>query len=61
MVASGFGEGPQWDHEYDGTFHGWDMFHKTMKHYLEHHRGQASANAVVYAVLRSRRPRRGIG
>ena len=27
MVASGFGEGPDWDHEYDGTFHGWDMFH----------------------------------
>jgi uncharacterized protein YndB with AHSA1/START domain len=51
MVASGFGEGPEWDHEYDGTFHGWDMFHKTMKHYLEHHRGQASANAVLYAVL----------
>jgi uncharacterized protein YndB with AHSA1/START domain len=51
MVASGFGEGPDWDHEYDGTFHGWDMFHKTMKHYLEHHRGHASANVVLYAVL----------
>src|SRR5206468_3344922 len=42
MVASGFGEGPQWDQEYDGTFYGWDLFHKTMKHYLEHHRGEAS-------------------
>jgi uncharacterized protein YndB with AHSA1/START domain len=51
MVASGFGEGADWDHEYDGTFHGWDMFHKTMKHYLEHHHGHASANAVLYAVL----------
>jgi uncharacterized protein YndB with AHSA1/START domain len=51
MVASGFGEGPDWDHEYDGTFHGWDMFHKTMKHYLEHHRGHASSNVVLYAVL----------
>jgi len=51
MVASGFGEGPEWDHEYDGTFHGWDNFHKTMKHYLEHHRGQASANVVLYAML----------
>jgi uncharacterized protein YndB with AHSA1/START domain len=37
MVASGFGEGPDWDHEYDGTFHGWDMFHTTMKHYLSRH------------------------
>jgi uncharacterized protein YndB with AHSA1/START domain len=51
MVASGFGEGPGWDHEYDGTFHGWDMFHQTMKHYLEHHRGHASANVALYAVL----------
>jgi uncharacterized protein YndB with AHSA1/START domain len=51
MVASGFGEGPEWDHEYDGTFHGWDMFHKTLKHYLEHHRGQAANNIVIYAML----------
>ncbi len=51
MVASGFGEGPGWDHEYDGTFHGWDMFHKTMKHYLENHRGQPAQNVVVYAML----------
>ena len=51
MVASGFGEGPGWDHEYDGTFHGWDMFHKTLKHYLENHRGQASQNVVIFAML----------
>jgi len=51
MVASGFGEGPEWDHEYDGTFHGWDMYHKVMKHYLEHHRGQPVGNVVIYAVL----------
>ena len=51
MVASGFGEGPQWDQEYDGTYHGWDLFHKTMKHYLEHHRGQPAGNVVLYAVL----------
>lgn len=51
MVASGFGEGPEWDHEYDGTYYGWDLFHKTMKHYLEHHRGQPAGNVVIYAVL----------
>jgi uncharacterized protein YndB with AHSA1/START domain len=51
MVASGFGEGPEWDHEYDGTFYGWDLFHNTMKHYLEHHRGQPVGNVVIYAVL----------
>lgn len=51
MVASGFGDGADWDHEYDGTYHGWDLFHQTLKHYLEHHRGQAAANVVLYAVL----------
>jgi uncharacterized protein YndB with AHSA1/START domain len=51
MVASGFGEGPNWDHEYDGTFHGWDMFHKTLKHYLENHPGQPAQNVVLYAML----------
>lgn len=51
MVASGFGDGPEWDHEYDGTYHGWDLFHKTLKHYLEHHRGEAGANIVIYAML----------
>ena len=51
MVASGFGEGADWNHEYDGTYHGWDLYHKTLKHYLEHHRGQGAANVVLYAVL----------
>jgi uncharacterized protein YndB with AHSA1/START domain len=51
MVASGFGEGLDWDHEYDGTFHGWDMFHKTLKHYLEIHRGKPAQNVVAYAML----------
>jgi uncharacterized protein YndB with AHSA1/START domain len=51
MVASGFGEGPAWDYEYDGTYHGWDMFHNNMKHYLEHHRGKPAANIVIYAML----------
>jgi uncharacterized protein YndB with AHSA1/START domain len=51
MVASGFGEGPGWDHEYEGTFHGWDMFHATLKHYLENHRGERAHNVVLYAML----------
>jgi uncharacterized protein YndB with AHSA1/START domain len=51
MVASGFGEGPEWDYEYDGTFHGWDLFHKTLKHYLEHHRGEPAKNVVIYAIV----------
>jgi uncharacterized protein YndB with AHSA1/START domain len=51
MVASGFGEGPGWDFEYDGTFHGWDLYHKTLQHYLENHRGKAAHNVVLYAML----------
>ncbi len=51
MVASGFGEVPEWDHEYDGTSHGWDLCHKTLTHYLEHHRGWAAVNVVLYVVL----------
>ena len=51
MVASGFGEGPDWDQAYDGTYHGWDMFHKTLKHYLENHRGKPAQNVVVFAML----------
>ncbi len=51
MVASGFGEGPEWDQEYDGTYHGWDLFHSTMKHYLENHPGQPAGNVVIFAVL----------
>jgi uncharacterized protein YndB with AHSA1/START domain len=51
MVASGFGEGPDWDHEYDGTYHGWDLFHTTLKHYLENHRGKPANNIVLYAML----------
>jgi uncharacterized protein YndB with AHSA1/START domain len=51
MVASGFGEGADWDHEYDGTYQGWDLYHTTLKHYLENHRGKAATNVVIYAIL----------
>jgi uncharacterized protein YndB with AHSA1/START domain len=51
MVASGFGEGADWDYEYDGTYHGWDSFHATLKHYLENHRGKVANNVVIYAML----------
>ncbi|MEO7992798.1 MAG: SRPBCC domain-containing protein [bacterium] len=44
MVQSGFGEGDRWDGEYNGTFHGWDMFHRQLKHYVEHHFGQQAFN-----------------
>jgi uncharacterized protein YndB with AHSA1/START domain len=51
MVASGFGEGADWDHEYDGTYHGWDLYHSTLKHYLENHRGKSANNVVIYAMF----------
>ncbi len=41
LVHSGFGVGPSWDDEYDGTRRGWDFELLSLKHYLEHHRGES--------------------
>ncbi len=40
LVHSGFGAGPSWDDEYEGTRRGWDFELLSLKHYLEHHRGK---------------------
>lgn len=51
MVASGFGSGGAWDGEYDGTFHGWDLFHQNLKHYLENYPGKPAASVIVMVPL----------
>ncbi|HYE79044.1 MAG TPA: SRPBCC domain-containing protein [bacterium] len=56
LVASGFGEGPGWDGEYDGTYHGWDMLLANMRHYLEHHRGKPVSSLLFMAALDSDLP-----
>jgi uncharacterized protein YndB with AHSA1/START domain len=40
LVHSGFGEGAEWDLEYDGTNRGWEFELRSLRHYLEHHRGR---------------------
>ena len=40
LVHSGFGPGAEWDTEFDGTRRGWDYELRSLKHYLERHRGR---------------------
>ena len=39
LVHSGFGEGDQWDEQYDGTEAGWLFFLFNLQHYLKYHSG----------------------
>ena len=32
-------------------YHGWDLYHSTLKHYLENHRGKVANTVVIYAML----------
>jgi uncharacterized protein YndB with AHSA1/START domain len=40
LVHSGFGSGGSWDEEYDGTRRGWGYELRSLRHYLERHRGE---------------------
>ena len=40
LVHSGFGRDARWDSEFDGTRRGWDFELRSLKHYLERHRGR---------------------
>ena len=40
LVHSGFGQGSDWDEEYDGVRRGWGYELGSLRHYLEHHRGK---------------------
>jgi len=40
LVHSGFGREARWDTEFDGTRRGWDYELRSLKHYLERHRGR---------------------
>ncbi len=39
LVHSGFGAGSEWDDEYDGVSRGWRYELRSLRHYLENHRG----------------------
>jgi hypothetical protein len=40
LVHSGFGEGAAWDNELEGITEGWQAEFRSLRHYLEHHRGK---------------------
>ena len=40
LVHSGFGEGAAWDAEIEGISEGWQAELRSLRHYLERHRGQ---------------------
>jgi uncharacterized protein YndB with AHSA1/START domain len=40
LVHSGFGDGTEWDGEYEGTKTGWPVFFRILKHNLEQHPGE---------------------
>lgn len=40
LVHSGFGTGPEWDKEYDGTWRGWKQELRSLRLYLKHHLGR---------------------
>ena len=46
LVNSGFGEGEDWDAEYDGMSSGWRIFLQNLRLHLTHFRGQA-ARAII--------------
>lgn len=40
IVHAGFGEGPDWDEEFDGVRYGWAFEMRVLRHYLEQHYDQ---------------------
>jgi uncharacterized protein YndB with AHSA1/START domain len=51
LVSSGIPDAPEWDGFYNGTDSGWDSFFRTLRHYLEHHRGRPRATIKVVGAL----------
>jgi uncharacterized protein YndB with AHSA1/START domain len=51
LVSSGIPATPDWDGFYDGTSTGWPSFFRTLRHYLEHHRGKPRQVIKVVGML----------
>jgi uncharacterized protein YndB with AHSA1/START domain len=51
LVAHGFDPGARWDDFFDGVKRGWRYELQSLRHYLEHHRGQDRAVAWVRTPL----------
>jgi len=51
LVQSNVPDAPEWDGFYDGTNSGWDSFFRTLRHYLERHRGKPRTTIKVVGKL----------
>src|SRR5579872_2593279 len=51
LVSSGIPDTPDWDEFYNGTDSGWASFFRTLRHYLERHRGKPRATIKVIGKL----------
>jgi uncharacterized protein YndB with AHSA1/START domain len=49
LVHSGFSTSPEWDKEYDSTRRGWKHELRSLRHYLENHRGRDRSTTWVRA------------
>lgn len=47
LVQSGFGEGAEWDDEYQGVNSGWEMVLAVLRHYLENYFGRPRSHALA--------------
>ena len=47
FVHSGIPNSPDWDGFYDGTKHGWPMFFRALRHYIEKHWGKPRKNLMI--------------
>ena len=51
LVQSNVPNAKEWDGFYNGTNSGWESFFRTLRHYLEHHRGKPRATIKVVGQL----------
>jgi uncharacterized protein YndB with AHSA1/START domain len=51
LINSGFGEGPDWDRDYEGMAGGWPLFLENLRLVRTHFPGQACASVPVSAVV----------
>ena len=47
LVHSGFGDGAEWDDEYDAILRGWGLFLMNLRHFLERHSQDESQHAWI--------------
>lgn len=50
LVNSGFGDGPEWDGQYDGLAEGWKLFLLNLRLHLEHFAGRSATSMLPTAM-----------